>query len=92
MSQGIEVAKIGPEKEEFLDAQVEARRGQFARTIIGVVPRMTVILIILSFKVRRILREHLEGHREEAEGKIELSGLATFFFQIYYLQYRINRL
>lgn len=44
---------------------------------------IAVIILIQSFKIRRILNMHYD---------IELSAVATFFFTIFYLQYKINRL
>ncbi|MBN1695277.1 DUF4234 domain-containing protein [candidate division WOR-3 bacterium] len=41
-----------------------------------------IIILVLSFKVRRILSEHY---------KTNLLGVATFFFTLFYLQYTINR-
>ena len=40
-----------------------------------------VIILLMSFRVRRILEDHY---------KTELSSIATFFFLILYLQYEIN--
>jgi methyl-accepting chemotaxis protein len=60
MSQEIKAAMIGPEEEELLDAQVEARRGQFALTITGVVPRMTVILVILTVLLWLLSRTYIQ--------------------------------
>lgn len=42
-----------------------------------------ISILILSFKVRRIMNEHY---------KINLSGVATFLFALFYLQYKLNRL
>ncbi|KKT35828.1 MAG: hypothetical protein UW24_C0003G0029 [Parcubacteria group bacterium GW2011_GWA2_44_12] len=42
-----------------------------------------ITILAMSFKVRWIMKEHY---------KINLSGIATFFFIIFYLQYKINRL
>jgi hypothetical protein len=47
-----------------------------------------ITLLVQCFKVRRIFRNHLNDHLGR---NISFSGLATFFFQIYYLQYKINR-
>ena len=41
-----------------------------------------IAILIMSFKVRRIMNEHF---------KTNLSGVATFFFSFFYLQYKINR-
>jgi tetratricopeptide (TPR) repeat protein len=43
-------------------------------------------LLIQCFKVRRILHEHFNPSSEVET----ISAVATFFFQIYYLQYKIN--
>jgi methyl-accepting chemotaxis protein len=48
MSQEIKVAKIGPEEEEFLDAQVRARRAQFALNITRAVLRIAAIVSVLT--------------------------------------------
>ena len=45
------------------------------------------LLLVPSFKAKAMLEEHLKGKDRFA---ISLSGAATFFFRIYYLQYRIN--
>jgi len=42
-----------------------------------------IILLVESFHVKRILSEHFDT---------KLSGIATFFFNVLYLQYKINRL
>lgn len=47
-----------------------------------------IIEVVQSFKVRRIFNEHFNIHLNK---NIRFSGLATFFFNIYYLQYKINR-
>ena len=44
---------------------------------------IAINIILLSFSVRRILKEHYN---------IDISGLATFFLSIWYLQYKINKL
>ena len=53
-------------------------------TLVGV-----VCLVILAFQVRRILIQHYD---ENLGMNIGFSGAATFFFQEWYLQYKINRL
>ena len=53
-------------------------------TLVGV-----VCLVILAFQVRRILIQHYD---ENLGMNIGFSGVATFFFQEWYLQYKINRL
>ena len=47
-----------------------------------------IILLVQCFKVRRIFRNHFNEHLGR---NIYFSGLLTFFFQIHYLQYKINR-
>jgi len=47
-----------------------------------------VLLLIQSFKVKRIFQQHFNEHLNQ---NVAFSSLATFFFQIYYLQYKINR-
>jgi hypothetical protein len=48
-----------------------------------------IALLIQCFKVRRILSEHMQARTGRP---VSLSGPATFFLQIFYLQYKINRL
>ncbi|MCZ6770160.1 MAG: DUF4234 domain-containing protein [Acidobacteria bacterium] len=47
-----------------------------------------ITLLVQCFKVRRIFRNHFKEHLGR---NILFSGWATFFFQIGYLQYKINR-
>jgi len=47
-----------------------------------------ITLLVQCFKVRRIFNEHFNVHLQRG---ISFSGVATLFFQIYYLQYKINR-
>ena len=48
-----------------------------------------IILIVQAFKVRRILNDHFNVYLKK---DIKFSGPATFFFNIWYLQYKINKL
>jgi hypothetical protein len=48
-----------------------------------------IFMLIKSFTVRRIFTSHYVDH---LNGDISLSGIATFFFSIFYLQYKINRI
>ena len=48
-----------------------------------------ITIVVLSLKVRRIFIEHYNNYLQK---KLKFSGIATFFFTIYYLQYKINRL
>ena len=50
---------------------------------------VAITLLVQSFKVRRILQEHFS---ESLGQTVSFSGVALFFFQIWYLQYKINRL
>ena len=47
-----------------------------------------VMLLMLSFRAKNRIAQHMlrTGHH------VPMSGLATFFLQIYYLQYKINQL
>ena len=47
-----------------------------------------IFAIILAFRAKRILQEHLAVN----ENDFSMSGVATFFFQFFYIQYKINRL
>ena len=57
-----------------------------------------VLILFECFKVRRILLDHLRAQSSgifsssvALERDTSFSGVATFFFGIYYLQYKINR-
>lgn len=47
-----------------------------------------IILLVQCFKVRRIFKEHFNVHLQK---DISFSWVATFFFWIFYLQYKVNR-
>lgn len=47
-----------------------------------------ITLLVQCFKVRRIFNEHFNVHLKR---DIQFSRVATFFFSIYYLQYKVNR-
>ena len=47
-----------------------------------------IFAIILAFRAKKILQEHLAV----IENDFSMSGVATFFFQFFYIQYKINRL
>ena len=49
---------------------------------------IAITMLVQCFKVRRIFRDHFNIYQKR---NITFSGLALFFFQIYYLQYKINR-
>jgi hypothetical protein len=46
-----------------------------------------VIVLKISFMARKILIDNFSQDKD-----FNVSGVATFFFTIYYLQYKINRL
>ena len=56
-------------------------------------PYINIILFIIfvfsAFKVKRIFQDHLS---DITGSPYPFSALATFFFQIWYLQYKVNRL
>jgi GYF domain 2/Domain of unknown function (DUF4234) len=47
-----------------------------------------ITLLVQCFKTRRILNEHFNTYLKR---DMSFSGIATFFFTIFYLQYKINR-
>ncbi len=49
----------------------------------------SIMVLITAFNVRRILDDHFRMHLGMP---LQLSGIATFFFTIFYLQYKINDL
>lgn len=55
-----------------------------------------ILMIVQGFIVKDILEDHLAGPHDEVPSslfveQVKLSGLMTFFFQIFYLQWAINR-
>ena len=63
-----------------------AKGFEFADKIISLVVGLT--LLFQCFKVKNIFNDHystLYGNN------IKFSGILTFFLQIYYLQYKVNR-
>lgn len=50
----------------------------------------SITLLVSCFRWKRMFERYLV--RSSVGGYQKLSGLATFFFNIYYLQYRINKL
>jgi hypothetical protein len=55
-----------------------------------------ILIVVQSFFVKDILEDHLAGPDDQAPrplfaDAVQLSGVMTFLFQIYYLQYAINR-
>ena len=58
-----------------------------------------IALLVVAFKVRSILQDHLSppvtgplSSTAALQSEVSFSGLITFFFSIFYLQYKINRL
>lgn len=58
---------------------------------------VAILTIVQYFRIKDILEDHIAGRGDEAGSvlfaaeRVRLSGLMTFFFSIYYLQYVINR-
>ena len=56
---------------------------------------VAILMIVQCFAIKDILVDHLatpDGEMPEPfSQRVELSGLMTFFFQIFYLQWAINR-
>jgi len=55
-----------------------------------------ILMLVQSFYTKDILEDHLAGPGDELPNPllvdtVKLSGVMTFFFQIFYLQYVINR-
>lgn len=48
-----------------------------------------IIMLVQTFKLRRILNDHFNKYLQR---DINFSGVATFFLNVFYLQYKINRL
>jgi hypothetical protein len=55
-----------------------------------------ILMLVQSFVTKDILEDHLAGPGDQVPSRllaeaVKLSGVMTFFFQIFYLQYVINR-
>lgn len=55
-----------------------------------------ILMVVECFFIKDILEDHLLGPEDTISSsilidRVKLSGLMTFFFQIFYLQYVINR-
>jgi hypothetical protein len=55
-----------------------------------------ILMVVQCFFIKDILEDHLAGPEDSISpsilvDRVKLSGLMTFFFQIFYLQYVINR-
>lgn len=69
------------------DLMLTAKVIDLFSSLIDIVAGITIL--VQCFKLRRILREHFNHHLGHS---IQWSGVLLFFFQIYYLQYKVNRL
>ena len=71
--------------------------GAGANTALGLVRlAVGILMVVQCFIVKDILEDHLAGPEDNLSNsmfseRVRLSGLMTFFFQIFYLQYVINR-
>jgi len=57
---------------------------------------MSILMIVQCFVIKDIIEAHAQGSDDDAERglfkpPVKLSGLMTFFFSIFYLQYAINK-
>ncbi|VAV84097.1 hypothetical protein MNBD_DELTA01-736 [hydrothermal vent metagenome] len=50
---------------------------------------VNIVVLLQTFKLRRILLDHYAKHLGR---EVKLSWILTFFFHIFYLQFKINRL
>ena len=57
---------------------------------------IAILLLVQCFFIKDILEDHLAGPGDQIQSpllvaSVKLSGLMTFLFQVFYLQYAINR-
>jgi hypothetical protein len=54
---------------------------------------VAIVMIVQTFRVKGMIEDHAARTQSEPMfgGQVELSGLMTFFFSIFYLQWAINR-
>ena len=57
---------------------------------------VAILMVVQCFFIKDILEDHLAGPEDSVRNplfveRVKLSGVMTFFFQIFYLQYAINR-
>jgi hypothetical protein len=53
-----------------------------------------IVMLVMSFRVKDMIEDHAEPDLDSGPmfvERVKLSGLMTFFFSIYYLQWAINR-
>jgi|SRR5437762_363996 len=71
--------------------------GAWADRLLGLLElAVGILMIVQCFFIKDILEDHLAGPENNITPSflvdtVKLSGLMTFFFQIFYLQYVINR-
>ena len=70
--------------------------GDAAVVLRGVELGIGVMMIVQCFRIKDIIEDHAQGpgdapRDEMFKPPVKLSGLMTFFFSIFYLQYVINR-
>ena len=76
---------------------VEQTFGQGPALLLSIIELgVGILLLVQCFIIKDILEDHLAGPEDAVATPLmsrsaSLSGLATFFFQIYYLQHVINR-
>jgi hypothetical protein len=66
-------------------------------TVMDIIEKVNLVITFLlllfflyyAFCVRRILKDHYQDYLGQ---NVSISGLAVFFLQVYYLQFKINRL
>lgn len=77
----------------FAEALSTSEYGEMATTVDAIDNLLSAVagitLLVQGFKIRRMLREHFSGYLRLP---VVFSDVALFFFNIYYLQYKINRL
>ena len=64
--------------------------------VFGVIFQLLVgiVMLVMTFRVKNMIEDHAEPDADSGAMFVEhvkLSGLMTFFFSIYYLQWAINR-
>ena len=73
------------------ELEVIGERGNVFLTLFQVA--VGILMIVQAFKIKNIIEDHAEVAQSESMfvEPVQLSGLMTFFFSIYYLQWAINR-
>ena len=55
---------------------------------------VAIVMLVMTFRVKDMIEDHAAPHADSGPmfvNHVKLSGLMTFFFSIYYLQWAINR-